>query len=185
MVKWKDSITLPQSIFYMVANKSNTRKEKKKSRKRNIFHSRHIWKRAETDVGRCRSKKKRMGGAKATEKLTSAYISYVRVILLSFWVTVCVYTRNVHCLLWCDPKGKHSSRKSEIWTRFLLLGGWWGGVWAIDVGLRCFSFFIHRRSSTRRPLWHARQLTWPPICLCEEHNTSDTFLLPPCSFSMC
>jgi hypothetical protein len=23
-------------------------------------------------------------------------------------------------------------------------------------------------------LWHARHVTWPPICLCEEHNTSDT-----------
>ena len=122
MVKWKDSITWPQSIFYMVANKSNTRKEKKKSRKRNIFHSRHIWKRAETDVGRCRSKKKRMGGAKATEKLTSAYISYVRVILLSFWVTVCVYTRNVHCLLWCDPKGKHSSRKKRNLNKVFAVG---------------------------------------------------------------
>jgi hypothetical protein len=58
-------------------------------------------------------KKKEAKGeaAKATEKLTSAYISYVRVILLSF-LGDCVCTQGM-CTVCCDATRKANIRKSK------------------------------------------------------------------------
>lgn len=112
----------------MVANKSNTRKEKKRKKRKvgngtyftvGIFEN----ERKLTSGDAAQKKEAKRGGAKATEKLTSAYISYVRVILLSFWVTVCVHKECALFAVMRPERQTFESQKKRNLNKVLLLGG--------------------------------------------------------------